>query len=889
MVMLQPSGYLVRQRPMLFLVAISLLWLLLFQVAPARGATRIVLADSQPRILLNKRVAREVDISSYLEVLHDRSGHLTLDDVMAADDAFRRNRVGGLQTGLGENVYWVRGRISRSLTDPSAKTEWLLQVGHPRVREARLFVPGDPPWQSALQGMAVPPAERIFLDRTPVFPLPLADDTTVNFYLRIKMDGVAYIPVRVWNRDAYFTDQRMRLPAWGLLFGGLLALVMYNFFIFLSLRESAYLHLSAFLSVMLLVTGIQEGFVSLFITGAWPLLNIRLDHSAQLASLAVSILFTRSFLATTRVFPALDIVYRICQWITGTLALVNLLYPLGSQVAEPVFWGMVTVFVATTIVASLSVSDRAIRFFVAGWSILFVSYVIFQLSQFGLLPANQYTLHGKSAALCCLGLLLSLGLAAQIQRERFEKQQALVRQQETVLELKYSEDQLQKKVLRDTMRAFPGIETLKQALGEAIQAARQVEQPVVLVLLELHHMDLIGRQLGHSARDELVTRATKRLSVILRGVSGVMPLGEGTQQYIPMAVLGEGSFGFVLRGMPDATINRAIEEVETSMTRPFYYQGVPLQPGISFGLARLGEQGDDEESLWLHAQLSLHADLSKNKLKKIDIGDMDHYNIRSIAVINALRSAIHEDQISLYFQPVYDLRRHHVCSIEVFSRWETFVGEKVSPNEIFYLAEVGGFVSDLTLRVMEKALRYFVLAVDPYSDVLKLSVNLSPKCLRDENFLDEVGLLLAKHRLPAHRLSLEIKECAIIEDPSMSAEVLNRIRNMGIGLTIDEFGATYSNPSYLSSMPVTEVKLDQRLVACLDDCEAQATVKSLISLCAEQNIKLVVHGVEDESTLQRLEQMGCSFAQGHYLSVPVLARDFKLPRNRFSPVQFQRA
>src|SRR5690606_35432933 len=99
----------------------------------------------------------------------------------------------------------------------------------------------------------------------------------------------------------------------------------------------------------------------------------------------------------------------------------------------------------------------------------------------------------------------------------------------------------------------------------------------------------------------------------------------------------------------------------------------------SFGQARLGEQGDDEESLWLHAQLSLHADLSKNKGKKCEIGDMDHYNVRSIAVINALRSAIHEDQISLYFQPVYDLRRQHVCSLEVFSRWDAFTGEKITP------------------------------------------------------------------------------------------------------------------------------------------------------------------------------------------------------------------
>jgi EAL domain-containing protein (putative c-di-GMP-specific phosphodiesterase class I)/GGDEF domain-containing protein len=854
----------------------------------ATSSPRIVLADSQPRILLNKRVAREVDVSNYLEVLEDRSGHLTLADVMADGSGFHRNMGSGIQTGLGENVYWVRGKISRSLTDPSGAAEWLLLVAHPQVREARLFVPDDSDQALAVAGLSVSRDRRMFLDRMPVFPLNISQNTTLSFYLRIQMDGVANIPIRIWNRDAYFTEQRMRYPVWGLLLGGILALALYNFFIYLSLRETAYLHLSGFLFAMLIISSIHEGFFGLYLTGMWPALNVRLDQSAHLAALAVSIQFTRSFLSTAKGFPLLDGVFRLCQWITGTLAGVNLLQSLGSQIMQPVFWGMVVVFASSTIMASMNVADRGIRFFVAGWSLLLVCYLVYLLSQFGLLPVNQYTLHGKTVALCALGLSLSLGLAAQIQKERFEKQRALVRQQETVLELKYSEDQLQKKVLRDTLQGFPGIETLKQALSSAIASARGLEQPVVLVLLELHHMDAVERQLGHSARDELVTRATKRLSVILRGVSGVMPLDEASQRYIPMAVMGDGSYGFVLRGMPDASINHAIEEVERAMTRPFYYQGIPLQPGISFGLARLGEQGDDTESLWLHAQLSLHADLTKNLSKLCEIGEMDHYNARNIVVINELRSAIHEDQISLYFQPVYDLRRHHVCSLEVFSRWESFAGEKVSPAEIFYLAEVGGFVSDLTLRVIEKALRHFVLAVDPYSDVLKLSVNLSPKCLRDDHFLDEVGLLLAKYRLPAHRLSLEIKESAIIEDPSINADVLNRIRNMGVGLIIDEFGATYSNASYLSSIPVAEVKLDQRLVAQLDDGETQDMVKSLISLCADQNIKLVVHGVEDETTLHRLEQMGCNFAQGHYLSAPVLARDFKLPRNRFSPAQFQR-
>mgnify|MGYP003429057517 FL=1 len=180
-----------------------------------------------------------------------------------------------------------------------------------------------------------------------------------------------------------------------------------------------------------------------------------------------------------------------------------------------------------------------------------------------------------------------------------------------------------------------------------------------------------------------------------------------------------------------------------------------------------------------------------------------------------------------------------------------------------------------------------MVAVNVQQTTLKLSVNLSPKCLRESHFIDDVNLLLTRYRLPPQRLSLEIKEAAIIEDPSITREVLNRIRNMGIGLTIDEMGAAYSNPSYLSSLPVTEVKLDQRFVSRLNEYDCRVMVQMLIALCREQHIKLVVHGVEDESTLQQLEQMGCTFAQGHYLAAPVLAREFKLPRQQADRMHFQ--
>ncbi|HVL02540.1 MAG TPA: EAL domain-containing protein [Dongiaceae bacterium] len=869
------------------LIRLLVLAMLLAQGSIVSAASSsFVLADSQPRILLSSRIAGDLDISNYLEVLSTNDEPQDLQALLAAAPAFQPVDNSGIATSPRHSQYWVRGSFSRSLAEPNTVGSWLLILENTRIRQAHLYVrqsSGSAMGETAASYEAVEP---VLGERYPQFALTLAPDSTLDFYILLQTDGLFSIPVKVWSRDAYLINKRSQRPVWGLLFGALSALMLYNLFVYLSLRERAYLQLSLFLLSSLLLTLAREGFVfSSF--SPFPWIADRFEAVAEFVTLALAILFTRSYLNTKRYYPVIDAVLRANRWLCLGLAFTTLL---GLLSATWVLVGLVlsgTLFLLPAVLASMHAADRATRYYIAGWSVFFVGYLIYQFSQLGLLPVNDFTQRGRDLALCFLGLSLSLGMAEQIRRERFEKQRALQRQQDTMLELKYSEEQMQKKVLRDTLQEFPSLPKLQERLADVVAQSARASESLILVMMDLHNVNRVEEQLGHAARNELLTRATKRLSVILRSVSGVLPLNDSTDDYVPMAVLEDGRYGFILRGMSDITINHAIEQVEQAMSRPFFYQGLELQPGISFGLARLGEHGEEAPALLTHAERSLVVDRRKNLDKECELQGVDHYNERNIALINELRSAIHEDQITLYFQPVYDLRRDLVCGVEVFSRWESLSGARISPGEIFHLAEIGGFVSELTLRVIEKALRHFVVAVNVQQSTLKLSINLSPRCLREEHFLEEVGLLLTRYGLPPQRLSLEIKEAAIIEDPSITRDVLNRIRNLGIGLTIDELGAAYSNPSYLSSLPVTEVKLDQRFVAQLDNADCRVMVQMLIALCREQHIKLVVHGVEEESTLHQLELMGCSFAQGHYLAAPVQAREFKLPRHRSAPLRFQ--
>lgn len=864
--------------------ALCLVGLLLFQ-SSTFASTRLVSTESKLSVLVNSFGAKQLDVSTYLEITSDPTGVAKLEEILALPDhAFEPLQSQTFLNSMTNQVFWLRARIRESSRVMGMHSRWVLVLENPHLQGSAMYL-AKAGSRHAGAFVAIAPEQGRYL----VYPFELAANDTHELYIRLDVRGAMSFTAKIWQEKAYQLHKRKTLPGWGLLFGGLAVLIVYNLFVMVSLRESMYLYLSFFLVCGLLITAHTEGFLAQFGGDNALFKWVGFGALLQCLALAGAVLFTRAFLQTTVNHPIVERCLKISLGLAILLglALVTGLVPLTLFFAGFAVAGLL--FFIPSVIASLDVSDRATRYFLAGWSVFVLGYSVYQFGQLGLIPVNDVTRHMKEFALGILGITLSLGIASQIQKERFQKRKGLTQQQETMLELKYTEEQIQKKVLRDTLREFPGEEVLEAVSRKVVDAVAETGEAVTLVFVELHHLGLVESKLGHAARNELLTRATKRLSIVLRSIQGVVPLKEFNGQYVPMAVLEANRFAFLLRSMDDVAVNFAVDEVESSMQRPFFYQGMGLQPGVSFGVARLSDFDASYDALYQHAKRALEVDTAKNLKKSYELESVDQYNPRNISMINQLREAIQENHITLYFQPIYDLKSKLTCGVEVLTRWDTDPGEKISPNEIFYLAEVGGFVAELTLKVMEQAICSYLSAVDPEENPIKLSVNLSPKCLREDRFLEEVGMLLTRYHMPSKMLSFEIKEAAIIEDPSITRESLNRIRAMGIGLTIDEFGAAYSNPSYMSSLPVTEVKLDQRIVARLENKFHYDSVVALIRLCREQDIKLVIHGVEDEGTLAQLEKMGCSFAQGHFFAAPVKASEYKLGKSSMRRSRYQRA
>lgn len=854
---------------------LSLCFVFLFYLPPTANdvtaASKVWVMDTQPAVLLNADTVKERDIGGYLKVYVDRSGTMSLQDVVVqGQQAFIDMDDVTVGQSDSRTQYWLYGRVRKSNLDGGGdQSKWRLVLPGYHILESAFYLKPS----SEQEYRQVPP----LYDRSLAYPVEMSSQNTSEFYLKLRVDGSLNMSIRIWEEQSYLLSKRKSVIGWGLFFGSVLALFAYNVFVFVSLREARYLYLSGFLLSAFALILVKEKFLADYFNLSAEYLGQSSEMAMQCLALLFASSMSRHYLMTHSRFPNLDkalIVAMLLSLLLGVSAFSGVLSVYSFKL---MFSAISAIFFVPAVVVSLQLSDRASRFYLLGWSVFVIGYVVFQLAEFNIIPSNTFTIHLKEFALSLLGVLLSLGVAAQIQTERSAKGKGLTLQQETMLELKYAEEQIQKKVLRDTLQEYPGQDLLESIANENIASLATTQASVTLVLVEMIQLDTVEKQLGHAARDELVTRATRRLSIVLRSIVGVMPISEVDGHYVPMAVLSNGQYAFLIKGMDSVKVNMAVDEVEAAMQKPFFYQGIALSPGVSFGVANTTSDEDNFKLLFDHCVTSLIADKERGNVKNSQIESINQYNPRNISLINQLREAIQEDKLTLYFQSTYALKSQKVCGIEVLCRWEGLKGETVSPFEIFYLAEVGGFVSELTLKVIEKAIQNYLLAVDISKSSVKVSINISPKCVRDGRFLEQVSALLDRYAMPGHLMAFEIKESAIIEDPSITRDALNQIRAMGIGLTIDEFGAAYSNPSYLSSLPVNEVKLDPRLVAQLENPAQKKVLQSLVQLCREHDIKLVVHGVEDESTLSRLEEIGCSFAQGHHLSIPVPAQQYNLP------------
>jgi diguanylate cyclase (GGDEF)-like protein len=420
---------------------------------------------------------------------------------------------------------------------------------------------------------------------------------------------------------------------------------------------------------------------------------------------------------------------------------------------------------------------------------------------------------------------------------------------------------LRHQALHDDLTDLPNRVLLYERMEAALAAAERNGEPAALLLVDLDRFKEVNDTLGHDTGDRLLEEVAARLQ-------GVVRRGD------TLARLGGDEFAVLLRGLPDRGMAAELAgRLQDAIARPFMLNGVAAVLDASIGIAHCPEHGTDVHTLVQRADVAMYdAKRSRTSIETYT-SERDPYSAERLQLLGELRAAIGAGELVLHYQPKVDVASQRVVGVEALVRWQHPVHGLLGPAEFVPLAERTGAIGDLTRWVLDNALAQARAWRDAGQD-LTMAVNLAAPNIADATLPDAVAALLERHGVPGDRLECEISEHTVMADPRRAMAILERLRGLGVKLSLDDFGTGHSSLSYLKRLPLDEVKIDRSFVMGMtDDDNDAAIVRTTIDLARNLGLEVVAEGVESETILRNLSDLSCDIAQGFYLSRPLPAAE----------------
>ena len=386
-----------------------------------------------------------------------------------------------------------------------------------------------------------------------------------------------------------------------------------------------------------------------------------------------------------------------------------------------------------------------------------------------------------------------------------------------------------------------------------------------LLYIDLDHFKEINDSFGHGAGDELLRQLGPRLQSSLRDTDMLVRVGGDELAVLIMDTDSEYA----------TTVAR---RVMAKLEEPFALESVTVRISASIGIASAPTDAIDSISLLRCADLAMYRAKVGPSFYETYRHDIDDDGNR-LRLVDELRDAVNRGQFELHYQPQVDLQTGEITAVEALLRWPHPRLGMVPPLDFLPLAEEAGLMQALTALVLELAVTQCA-AWHAEGRPLTVSVNISATNLLDPGFGDAVTTVLARHHLPPSALILEITETTIIRDFDVCKLVIAQLRALGLGVSIDDFGAGFTSLAYLGSLAVTELKLDRSFLmrmATGDKERNVALVRATIALGHKLGMRVVAEGIEEPAALDLLASVGCDLAQGYFISQPMLAKDLVLP------------
>jgi len=425
-----------------------------------------------------------------------------------------------------------------------------------------------------------------------------------------------------------------------------------------------------------------------------------------------------------------------------------------------------------------------------------------------------------------------------------------------------AEQDVKKLAYHDPLTGLPNRTYLKQQLAVTVNRAATENQRFAILFLDLDRFKMINDTMGHDAGDLLLKAVADRIRHCVRENDFV-------------ARLGGDEFTVVLENIASLDgASSVAEKICRSVARPFVFMQQKMFVTTSIGISIFPDDGEDVSALIKHADSAMfRAKEKRNDFCFYERG-MEAEIAKRLKLEQELRKAIDSDQLILHYQPQIDFKTGDLVGAEALVRWEHPLKGLVPPDVFIPLAEESGLINQLTDWVLENS----AVQIKRWLDEgyrLTLAVNLSVKDLMQEDLHTKLQNLIKRSNLPPNVLELEITESTLMDHPELMIKELNKIKQMGITVAMDDFGSGYSSLNYLKKLPVDVLKIDRSFISDIEsDPSDSAIVAGIIALAKNLGMTTVAEGVETEAQRYILQQLGCDTFQGYLVSKPLPSQLF---------------
>lgn len=427
-----------------------------------------------------------------------------------------------------------------------------------------------------------------------------------------------------------------------------------------------------------------------------------------------------------------------------------------------------------------------------------------------------------------------------------------------------AEERLRHMAFHDDLTDLPNRALLIDRLNQALLSAQRNDFYGGLIFLDLDDFKNVNDALGHPVGDMLIRQVAQRLVDEFRVEDTVSRFG-GDEFIILLPNLGKTLKEAEWR------VQLQAEKICASFARPYLLDEQNLTVKPSIGITLFPDQNSSVDDLLKQADTAMYKSKSDggDRFSFYQAEMQDKANKR-LSIEKELREALSRNEFKLFYQPQCDATGR-VIGVEALLRWNHPVRRLVSPDDFIFIAEASGLIIPIGEWVLTRACSDLsVLNQKSASGKLRMSVNVSARQFKQDDFVERVKAIMHETGIDPHSLTLEVTESIMIGDIAETTDKLLALQKLGVEFSIDDFGTGYSSLQYLQQMPFKEIKIDRSFVIDIENDKGKASiVTTILSMASNLNMRVVSEGVETEQQFEFLKRNGCDVYQGFYFSRPL--------------------